>query len=117
MSRTLRAVLLLGGLVYAAHLFLHDPEGGGFLPCPFRTLTGLLCPGCGSQRALHDLLHGRLGEALGHNGLLVMSVPLLGVQWGWSRWMSPERPLHTRNAVVYGWALLCVGFGIGRNLV
>jgi len=25
--------------------------------------------------------------------------------------------LHTRNAVVYGWALLCVGFGIGRNLV
>ena len=46
---------------------------------------------------------------------MVMSVPL-GVQWGWSRWMSPERPLHTRNAVVHGWALLW-GFGIGRNLV
>ena len=42
-----------------------------FLPCPFHWLTNLYCPGCGAQRAMHDLLHGRFGEAFGHNAALV----------------------------------------------
>lgn len=106
----------LGVLLSLLHLYLHDPERGGFLDCPFRLLTGLLCPGCGSQRAIHDLLHLRVVEAFGHNALLVLSIPLLGLQWGWSRLNRTAKPLSARNWVVLSWAVLAVGWGILRNL-
>lgn len=61
-----------------------DPEGGAFPACPFRQLTGLLCTGCGSQRALHDLTHLDLGGAFGHNLLFPPAVLLLG-------WHGAER--------------------------
>lgn len=33
------------------------------LPCPFKQLTGIDCPGCGFQRALIALLRGHLRES------------------------------------------------------
>lgn len=115
MSRV--GALLGGGAVasYLTALFLFDPERhGAFLPCPFHWLTGLLCPGCGAQRAVHDLLHGRLLEALGHNAALVAALPLLGLQWGLSRWM--RRPWWADNRVVWAWAIGLVAWGVARNL-
>lgn len=67
------AILILG-LVY----FCHNPADSAWFPkCPFLAVTGLQCPGCGSQRAVHALLHLRVGEAFAHNPLLVMAVPYL----------------------------------------
>jgi hypothetical protein len=102
---------------YLVVLFLFDPERhGGFLPCPFHWLTGLLCPGCGAQRALHDLMHGRVGEAFGHNAALVVALPLLGLQWGLHRLGWAAQPLAADNRVVLGWALAVVAWGVLRNL-
>lgn len=58
-----------------------DPNvaGNPLPPCPLHALTGLLCPGCGSTRALHALLHGDLARAASMNVLLVASLPLLPV--------------------------------------
>jgi len=80
MSLALR-YLLVGVLVLcAAALFLFDPQGGRYAslypPCPFHELTGLYCPGCGSLRAIHDLLHGRVLQALDHNALVTIFLPL-----------------------------------------
>ena len=97
-------------------LYLSDPSNGGFPACPFHALTGLLCPGCGSQRALHDLLHGLIGEAFRHNALLVISIPLLAVHGAWGRLSKTARPLSSYNAVVLGWAILIIGWGILRNI-
>ena len=45
-------------------LYVYDPAATAWFPsCPFRALTGLLCPLCGSLRAAHTLLHGHLVEA------------------------------------------------------
>lgn len=105
-----------GVLFSLVRLYLIDPEKGGFLSCPFRLFTGMLCPGCGSQRALHDLMHLRLGQAFDHNALLVLSIPLLGLQWSYSLLYPREKPLSTRNWLVFFWAALAIGWGIFRNL-
>ena len=65
------AVVLI--LVYA----LLDPATLPFPRCPFWALTGLKCPGCGSQRALHQLLGLHIGEAFRYNAALILSIPLL----------------------------------------
>ena len=33
-------------------------------------MTNFYCPGCGSQRAIHNVLHGQIFEALRHNLLV-----------------------------------------------
>ena len=37
---------------------------GHYPTCPFLAITGWYCPGCGSLRAVHDLLHGDLAGAV-----------------------------------------------------
>ncbi len=70
-------VALLGAVIT---LVLVDPgRAGRAVDCPFHTLTGLLCPGCGALRAAHRLLHGNLGAALHLNALAVLVLPVLVV--------------------------------------
>lgn len=45
--------------------------------CPWYALTGWKCPGCGSQRMIHALLHGDLAAAWTHNAFLLCSLPLI----------------------------------------
>lgn len=66
--------IVLIGLIY----FSFNPSKNAIFPkCPFFVLTGLKCPGCGSQRAIHSLLHLNYAEAFRHNALLVVSLPLI----------------------------------------
>lgn len=84
MSRALDwRLLAVGGLIVvlagAVLIFRFDPRTAAFFPrCPLHAVTGLHCPGCGSTRALHSLLHGDLLGALKMNAFLVFSLPLLG---------------------------------------
>lgn len=65
-------------IVSAVVLFCYNPaESSLYPPSPFRTLTGLYCPGCGTLRGLHQLLHGHLIAAFGLNPLMVISLPFL----------------------------------------
>lgn len=68
-------LLLLAG---AAYLFVFEPGKTGFFPaCPFRLLTGFTCPGCGTTRALHHILHGHFADAFMLNPLLLLAIPFL----------------------------------------
>lgn len=76
------ALLLLalsGGLVLGAVFFAFDPARYPFPRCPVNLFTGLYCPGCGSQRATHALLHGHVAQAANLNLLAVLSLPLLAL--------------------------------------
>ena len=44
---------------------------------PFRQITGLYCPGCGTIRALTQLLQGNILKAISHNIFAVLFSPLL----------------------------------------
>lgn len=55
-----------------------DPAQTVWMPkCPTKMLTHFDCPGCGSQRALHALLHGDLTAAFKANALLVVFLPVM----------------------------------------
>ena len=65
--------LLIAGAVY---LYIFEPGKSGFFPgCPFRFLTGFTCPGCGTTRALHQILHGHIDTAFTLNPLLLLAIP------------------------------------------
>ena len=48
-------------------LYRFPPVEWPFYPrCMFHQISGCLCPGCGSLRAIHLLLHGQLQTAVLH---------------------------------------------------
>lgn len=56
-----------------------DPASSGiFPPCPLHYLTGWYCPGCGSLRALHQLLHGNVRAAWALNPMTMVLLPFIG---------------------------------------
>lgn len=73
------AIVALAAAGFIAYRF--DPAGGAFpYPrCMFKVLTGWDCPGCGSTRALHALLHGRVADALAANPAIFVALPLIAL--------------------------------------
>ena len=71
-------ILLLGGafLYYYFH-FNPTTHTSKFVSCPSKTFFGLNCPGCGSQRMIHHLLHFDLGQAFRYNPLLFITLPFV----------------------------------------
>jgi hypothetical protein len=125
-GRTGRAEALapLAGAAAAAvaaviYLGAVDPERPGHYPsCPFRVLTGLYCPGCGSLRAVHALAHGDVATAVDRNVLAVLGATLVVVLWARSvvlRWRGLPRRV-ARPAWIYAGLALVVVFGVVRNL-
>jgi hypothetical protein len=117
--------LAIAGLAMAAGalivLYFCDPATHGFYPvCVLHQTTGLLCPGCGTLRALHQLTHGNFAAAWRLNSLVVALLPV-GV-WLAARemiWLATGKRLPgivTRP--IFGWALVAglVIFGILRNV-
>lgn len=89
--------------------FLEPTQTWWFPACPLHSLTGLYCPGCGSTRALHSLLHGEFARAFRFNPLAVIAPLLLGA--------IAVAPRATWRPTV-GWTILAVVilFGVLRNI-
>lgn len=77
-DRLFYILLGIGTIAVLALLCFFDPSTSAiFPPCPTNALTSLYCPGCGTLRAMHALLHGDLKEALSQNILAVIFIPIL----------------------------------------
>ncbi len=111
----------VGTLAATATLGALDPEvRGHLLPgCPFRSLTGLDCPGCGGTRAVYALTQGDVGRAFEHNLLVMLLLPVLVVAWAgwlWFRLGRRERPVTLSPTTGYAIAATFLIFWVGRNL-
>lgn len=65
------------GLLLLLYAMVDPAKSHWFPKCPFLWLTGYQCPGCGSQRAIHQLLQGNLNTAFAYNPLMVIALPYL----------------------------------------
>ena len=100
------ALLLVLGLVYYAL----DPSSSTLFPrCTFLSLTSYKCPGCGSQRAVHALLHGDLAAAFRYNALLLIAIPWIALCLFAESRRTRNPRLYTRlNAPLLIWLFLAM---------
>lgn len=101
------------GIAFLFYLASHNPETSPAPQCVFHRLTGLLCPGCGSQRAFHAIANGRLADAWHYNAAVFFAVPLAGIYIAGPRRLR-LRMLHP--AVLLTIAALLILWTIARNL-
>lgn len=110
---------LIGVLVF--YYFTNPLSSNFIIRCPFKTITGLDCPGCGSQRAVHELLHGNLKAAFTDNALFIVALPyaFVGILFEWFslkfKYPKTRRFLFGKTAV-YIVAITIILFFILRNL-
>ena len=107
--------------VACAVLYAFPPrEGGLYPPCLFHAATGLHCPGCGTLRAFHALLHGNVAAALGHNVMTILSLPFLAYAFlSWGRVAVGRRPLpRVFTSAAWVWLLLglVLAYWVVRNV-
>ncbi len=78
-ERLLSFTFVLMAVGALSFLYLFNPSTSTLYPaCPFLAFTGCYCPGCGSLRALHQLMRGHLTTAFGLNPLIMLSVQFVG---------------------------------------
>ena len=111
-------LLALAGV---AVLYAFDPRDAGNYPvCPFLSLTGCYCPGCGTLRALHRLLNGDAASALDYNPLAVLSLPFIVYSYaaGAARAFSMQAPRQVFVHPRLIWVLLAgvIAFWVLRNV-
>lgn len=119
-DRTRAAALAAAAVAGCAILAASDPEDGGLYPrCPTQAVLGLDCPACGTLRGLHSLTRARVAEALDHNLLLLVAVPLAALVWLALVSQAVGRPV--RPPTLPRWALptivgVALVFTVVRNL-
>lgn len=97
-------------------VYTFPPAASRFYPrCVFHAVTGLDCPGCGSTRALHQLLHGHFLEAARFNALLyvLIAVTLCAAP---SLWRGETPRFMTRPWFAWTTVVVLVSWWVVRNL-
>lgn len=100
---------------------LYDPAQYPFPPCPMLVFTGWLCPGCGSQRAVHQALHGQFGASFQLNALFLpaliyAAIGFLLPLYVPKKWPVIRSKFYASNATHFALAIIII-FWIGRNIL
>ena len=108
--------IAIGSLV----LLFFNPTTTGFFPvCPFRALTGLQCPGCGSTRACYQLMHLHPIAAFKLNPLMMLTLPF--ILYGLAGFTKsavtgkPQRRIFIPSIYLWGWLAALIFFWVFRN--
>lgn len=114
------AAIAAAAAVFACVLFFFDPMTSAFYPrCPSKLLTGYDCPGCGTTRALHALVHLDFGAALRYNAALFVLGPLL-LLYAAAAFTAPDSALQRfLRRPVLAWSIVAfiILWTVLRNIV
>lgn len=113
----------LGAVIAGAvsYVYLIDPNNPAnpYPQCGLKHLTGLDCPLCGGLRGTHDLLHGNVAQALQHNALLVVVLPLMAygiLRWSLSQFGHELPSVPHRRWLTVSLGIFLVVFTVVRNI-
>ncbi len=112
------AVLALLTILYK----LYNPLDSNLFPkCPFRSITGYRCPGCGSQTSIHYLLNFDVKNAVRANLLLILSIPYVLTGFIFDLIKNPGKKVLKWRKILFGTKaiyvvlIVIISFWILRN--
>lgn len=102
-------------------LYAYDPMVYSWFPkCQFYQLTGLQCPACGSQRAVHAALHADFYAAFRYNPFMLISIPyavsIIFASFVGTRIALRVKTFILHQYVLYAYVILLITWWIVRNL-
>jgi len=118
------SIAIIFMIIFSILYRTYNPSENIYFPkCPFRELTGLKCPGCGSQRAVHYLLNFEIYNATKENAILVLSIPYIMIGLVFDLLKRPnERILKWRKRlfgkkVIFIILTIIITFWVLRNII
>lgn len=120
MRKALAVAIVLLLIVLASVYYFFDPSEVGWMPrCLWKVLTDTDCPGCGSQRMVHALMHGDIIAAWHANAYALCMIPVIIFLF----WLEFTRERHSglyarvhRTSVIMSLAFSVLGWWFLRNL-
>lgn len=117
-------LIILGGLAFfgilALYILFNPSEIALFPKCPLYSNLGIYCPGCGSQRAVHQLLNGNIINGFRHNYLILLLIAVLVyetyIYFINTVFKKDKSNLLHNSKVTFGILFLVVSFWILRNI-
>ena len=100
----------------AIYSYFVDTRGAALAPkCPLFLTTGYKCPGCGTQRALHELVHGNFVEFAIYNPILVIAIPYIVILVYLQYLGGADRFPKANN--ILAWFFVIIAYWIIRNVL
>ncbi|MCQ2249606.1 MAG: DUF2752 domain-containing protein [Bacteroidales bacterium] len=126
MQKKFTILIAVAAIIFVAAMafvyFKYNPlESNMFPKCGFYVITGWKCPGCGSQRALHFLLHGQFAESFRQNpllwvgGIYIAVTQLMRLRWFGPRCEQLRLSLTGLWASVF-WLVAIIAYWVLRNV-
>ena len=115
-----RIFVVTGILVIVGFYWYFNPMQLLFPKCPVFSFSGIHCPGCGSQRAMHAFLHGNFSDAFRQNLLATLCyfaiiAEIVFLITGKMHWRPSYRLKHSRYAALFVLTFVLV-FTLLRNI-
>ena len=73
-NRVVNILILLIAFTLFMMIFILDTK----IPCVFKSMLGISCPGCGMTRAIHEILHFNFFQSIKYN-ILALPLVVLGI--------------------------------------
>ena len=88
------------------------------LLCPFHTLSGYDCPGCGGSRMVLALARGDIYQAFRWNNFLFLTMPPMFILYFWqsARWIKTGDLSIWLGRLLFAYGIAFLLFGLIRNL-
>lgn len=107
----------MAGICYAIWV----RQTGMAIPCPFYTIVGLKCPGCGMTRMCAALLQLDFAAAFHYNQVMFLLLPLFGIMFCMAaaayvktgKWEVG----HIQSHILYACIIALAAFGVIRNIL
>ena len=97
---------------------IYNPLEYSFFPkCPIYLSTGYLCPGCGSQRAIHNILNFEFYKATRHNLLIPLFIFYLFIYYLSKILNLKISRFVDHHYLLISFVFLIVLYGFIRNII